>query len=487
MMAVTQEQQTRLKKLPAVERLIAAAQKDPHLHAVPRAVITRAIRDILEIERLQILQSTPHTPFDPENFSLPALLPRVKQRAADLQAYNLQTVINAAGVVVHTNLGRSCLAQAAIDHLATVAGSYSNLEFDLSRGRRGSRYSAVEDLLCELSGAEAAMAVNNNAAAVLLCLDTLARGKEVIISRGELVEIGGSFRIPDVMIKSGAVLKEIGTTNRTHLRDYENAVGSNTGLLLKVHTSNYAIVGFTATVPLADLVRLGATFNLPVMEDLGSGNFIDLSRYGLAAEPTVQHSVASGADVITFSGDKLLGGPQAGLIVGRKRIIDRIKSNPLTRALRIDKLTLAALEATLRLYRDESQATQQIPTLRMLIATRPEIERRARQLLEVLKTLSEKRLHVDLCDLPSQAGGGALPMLLLPSCGVSIRVEGLSANGIEAALRRQRPAIIGRIENDLFLMDARTIVDEELPLIAVAFQRLLNPSDSGVTHVHDST
>jgi L-seryl-tRNA(Ser) seleniumtransferase len=390
-------------------------------------------------------------------------------------------VINAAGVVVHTNLGRSCLAPSAIAHLSTVAGYYSNLEFDLERGRRGSRYSAVEDLLCELTGAEAAMAVNNNAAAVLLCLDTLARGREVVISRGELVEIGGSFRIPDIMAKSGAILKEIGTTNRTHLRDYEKAIGSETGLLLKVHSSNFAIVGFTAAVPLADLVTLAAKFHLPVMEDLGSGNLIDLGRYGLAAEPTVQQSVAAGADVITFSGDKLLGGPQAGLIVGKKVILDRVKTNPLTRALRIDKLTLAALEETLRLYRDEKIAVTQIPTLRMLTAARPEIERRARQLSALLTDLGDPRLRAELLDLPSQAGGGSLPTHQLPSWCIGVTIEGLSPNAVESALRSRRPPIIARIENDIYVLDVRTLLDEELPMVASAFRGLLNHLDSGVS------
>ncbi len=482
MMSITR-QHALLKQLPAVDRLIAAARKIEALQDLPKSVLTRAIREVLETERQRILEPGA-TPADAEGFTVAALLPKVVQRAAGLQAYRLQTVINATGVVVHTNLGRSRLAQPALDHMAAIAQRYSNLEFDLVRGRRGSRYSAVEGLLCELSGAEAAMAVNNNAAAVLLCLDTLARGKEVVISRGELVEIGGSFRVPDVMEKGGAILKEIGTTNRTHLRDYENAVGSNTGLLLKVHTSNYSIVGFTAAVPLADLVGLGRRFNLPVMEDLGSGNFIDLTRYGLSSEPTVQQSVASGADVVTFSGDKLLGGPQAGLIVGKAHIIERIKSNPLTRALRIDKLTLAALEATLRLYRDERGAIDQIPTLRMLTMTRPEVERRARQLAAELEAMADTRLQVDLYDLQSQAGGGSLPTLILPSCGVSLRIRGMSANAIESVLRRNRPAVIGRIENDLFLMDARTIMDDELPLIAAACQNLLNLSNPGVNDVH---
>ncbi len=486
-MSITPEQHTLLKHLPAVDRLLVAAQKMKALQDLPKAVLTRAIRETLEAERQRILQSPDALPMKVERLTVEVLLPQVAQRAAGLQAYNLQTVVNATGIVVHTNLGRSPLAQPAVDHLLVIAQRYSNLEFDLARGRRGSRYNAVEDLLCELSGAEAALAVNNNAAAVLLSLDTLARGKEVVISRGELVEIGGSFRVPDVMIKSGAILKEVGTTNRTHLRDYENAIGSNTGLLLKVHTSNYSIVGFTAAVPLAELAVVGAKFNLTVMEDLGSGNFIDLTRYGLTCEPTVQQSVASGADVVTFSGDKLLGGPQAGLIVGKKHVVERIKANPLTRAVRIDKLTLAALEATLKLYRDEQQAIESIPTLRMLTIGRPEIERRARQLAAELQALSDDRLQVDLCDMPSQAGGGSLPMLVLPSWGVSLRIRGISTQAVETALRRQRPAIIGRIENDLFLMDARTIMDEELPLISAAFQHLLNPSNSGVSNVYDPT
>ena len=314
------------------------------------------------------------------------------------------------------------------------------------------------------------MVVNNNAGAVLLCLDTLAHSKEVIISRGELVEIGGSFRIPDVMAKSGGLLKEVGTTNRTHLRDYEGAISSNTGLLLKVHTSNYHVIGFTAAVALADLVALGNRYNLAVMEDLGSGNFIDLAAYGLMSEPTVQASVAAGAHVVTFSGDKLLGGPQAGLIVGRKTIIDRIKANPLTRALRIDKMTLAALEATLHLYRDPATTVEKIPTVRMLLMQKPEIEHRARELKGLLEHLNIPRLSIQLCDLPSKAGGGSLPLLELPSCCVGIKIAGLSANSIEKRMRYSTPAIIGRIENDLFLIDLRTVLEDELDIIAAAIQ-----------------
>jgi L-seryl-tRNA(Ser) seleniumtransferase len=470
-MPINDRQQSLLRRLPGVDHLIELVQADSTFSSIPKTVITRGIRDILEELRRRIL-ADPQS-LDERLLSQASLLAQVAQRTAALQAFNLQRTVNATGVVIHTNLGRSCLAQAAIDHVAAMAGHYSNLEFDLARGRRGSRYSAVEGLLCELSGAEAALAVNNNAGAVLLCLDTLARGKTVVISRGELVEIGGSFRIPDVMAKSGAVLKEVGTTNRTHLRDYQQAVTNETGLLLKVHTSNYSIIGFTAAVPLADLVTLGKQFNLPVMEDLGSGNFIDLARYGLSAEPTVQDSVAAGADVVTFSGDKLLGGPQAGLIVGRRDILDRIKANPLTRALRIDKMTLAALEATLRLYRDEAQAVAAIPTLRMLIMQRSEIEARAAMLADGLRRLGDDRLAVTLLDLASRAGGGSLPMMALPSCCVGVRMTGQSANRIESALRAYHPSIIGRIESDLFIMDPRTLLEEDVEVIVKAFGELL--------------
>jgi L-seryl-tRNA(Ser) seleniumtransferase len=289
-----------------------------------------------------------------------------------------------------------------IENIAAIAGRYSNLEYDLEAGKRGSRYSNIEDILCEISGAQAAMVVNNNAGAVLLCLDTIARGREVIVSRGELVEIGGSFRIPDVMAKSGSVLKEVGTTNRTHKKDYENAVNDNTALLLKVHRSNYSVIGFTSEVSLKELVELGNRHSRPVMEDLGSGTFIDFSKYGLVKEPTVQESVAAGADVVTFSGDKLLGGPQAGIIVGKKHHLEQIKKNPLARALRIDKLTLAALEATFCLYRDEAKAVRRIPTLRMLTMDINEIEQKALKLMENLKKLDTSRLRIDLIELFSK-------------------------------------------------------------------------------------
>jgi L-seryl-tRNA(Ser) seleniumtransferase len=382
-------------------------------------------------------------------------------------------VVNATGVVVHTNLGRSLLAPEADEHLALIAGQYSNLEYDLAAGKRGSRYSSVEGIICEISGAEAAMVVNNNAAAVLLCLETFARNKSVIVSRGELVEIGGSFRIPDVMAKSGGLLKEVGTTNRTHLRDYEEAIDENTGLLLKVHCSNYSVVGFTAALSLKELVELGAGHNIPVMEDLGSGTFIDFSKYGLSKEPTVQESVSTGADMITFSGDKLLGGPQAGIIVGKRDVIEKVRRNPLTRALRIDKLTLAALEYTLRLYRDEERAVAVIPTLRMLTSSQDAIGDKANLLAQGLTAINDSRLEYSTVKRSSKTGGGALPLLELPSQCIRLRIQGLSTSRVEKNLRNNNPPIIGRIEEDYYILDMRTIQEDEVSIIKNAIANLL--------------
>ncbi|MEA3429556.1 MAG: L-seryl-tRNA(Sec) selenium transferase, partial [Thermodesulfobacteriota bacterium] len=428
------------------------------------------IRSVIEDLRIIILDDKME--IKEEDLSEATILEKVKAGAQDAMTPNLLRVINATGVVVHTNLGRSILAAEAVENLSLIAGNYSNLEFDLSKGARGSRYTAVEEVLCEVSGAQAAMVVNNNAGAVLLCLETLSKGKKVVVSRGELVEIGGSFRIPDVMEKSGGILKEVGTTNRTHLKDYEESIESDTGLLLKVHKSNYSMVGFTAEVSVKDIVELGQKYHIPVMEDLGSGTFIDFSQYGLLKEPTVQEAVATGADVVTFSGDKLLGGPQAGIIVGKKDIIDRIKQNPITRALRIDKLTLAALESTLRLYMDKNKAVAQIPTLRMLTIPYDDIAKKAARLGNMLENIDDTRLSIKLIDLSSRAGGGSLPLLELPSRCVGVKVKGMSVNAIERYMRNNMPPIIGRIEDDLFIIDLRTIQEDELQLIKLAFSNL---------------
>lgn len=460
-----------LRSLPGVDHILELTKADPYFKTVPKTVLTHSIRDVIENLRTEILKN-PHD-IAQEKLTDAFILKSVKAFTQKTLAPNLVRTINATGVVVHTNLGRSILAEDALENIHLIASRYSNLEFDLAGGKRGSRYSAVKDILCEISGAEAAMVVNNNAGAVLLCLETIARDKKVIISRGELVEIGGSFRIPDVMAKSGGILCEVGTTNRTHLRDYENAIDNDTGLLLKVHKSNYSVVGFSAEVSLNRLVALGEKYQIPVMEDLGSGTFIDFSRYGLPKEPTVQESVLTGADVITFSGDKLLGGPQAGLIVGKKDIIDAIKKNPITRALRIDKLTLAALECTLRFYREKETAINAIPTLRMLTLPIEQIKQKAQQLKKRLKNINDDRLQIELINLSSRAGGGSLPLLELPTQCVGVKVSELSVNAIERFLRDQTPPIIGRIDEDYYIMDLRTIQNDELVLIETAFKRLL--------------
>ena len=463
-----------LRSLPGVDRILEWLKADPFFKKVPRALQVNAARSVVETIRDQIRNA--EIELSPAVLSESSIVERIKQQLAEQMMPNLRSLINATGVVIHTNLGRSLLADDAIENLRQIAGGYSNLEFDLKTGRRGSRYSVVEDLICEISRAEAAMVVNNNAGAVLLCLETLAKGKNVIVSRGELVEIGGSFRIPDVMAKSGATLKEVGTTNRTHLRDYESAIDDNTGLLLKVHTSNYSVVGFTASVTLKELVALGERHHLPVMEDLGSGTFVDLSRHGLQKEPTVQEAIATGADIVTFSGDKLLGGPQTGVIAGVRQVLERVKQNPITRALRIDKLTLAALEATLRFYRDETTALRKIPTLRMLTLPQDVIQSRAQRLLDLFNKMKSDRIEMTLLEAVSRAGGGSLPLLQLPSWCVGIRIQGMSASRVDRWMRAQSLPVIGRIENDLFMMDARTVQEDELTAIAAAFERLLEES-----------
>jgi len=457
--------------IPGVDSILEVAKTDTFFDNVPKSVLIRSIRSVVEQLRMLILDD--QQAITETELSSSSVFNKIKKSVHKMMTPNLIRIINATGVVIHTNLGRSLLADDAIENLLTIARRYSNLEFDLSKGTRGSRYSIVEDILCEISGAESALVVNNNAGAVFLSLETIAKGKKVIVSRGELVEIGGSFRIPDVMARSGGILKEVGTTNRTHLRDYENAIEHDTALLLKVHTSNYSIVGFTADVSLESLVDLGARYKIPVMEDLGSGTFVDFSKYGLLKEPTVQESVKAGADIITFSGDKLLGGPQAGIIVGKNNIIEKIKKNPINRALRIDKLTLAALESTLRHYRNIEKEMDAIPTLRLMTLPFDHIESNAKTLFKMLENIDDPKLSVSLIDIFSRPGGGSLPLLKLPSKGVGVKVEGISANALEKQMRNDECPIIGRIEEDLFIMDLRTILADELQLIENAFKRIL--------------
>ena len=476
-MTLTDQQQAQLRQLPGVDLLQLELSKSAHIDAVPISVVKLAARSVVETLRKQILAGRL---VDSDALSLEKILLQAHRAIHQQMRPNLQKTINATGVIIHTNLGRSVLTPQAVENVAAIAGGYSNLEYDLNAGKRGSRTTIVEDLLCDISGAEAALAVNNNAGAVLLSLTAMAKNREVIVSRGELVEIGGSFRIPDVMTSSGCRLKEVGTTNRTHLRDYEGAIGQKTALLLKVHKSNYDVVGFTAEVSLSDLVRLGNAKDLPVMEDLGSGTFIDFSAYGLPSEPTVQESVAAGTDLVTFGGDKLLGGPQAGIIVGRKKWLDQIKSNPMTRALRMDKMSLAALEATLRLYRDPEAAVRQIPTLAMLTQPTVAVEATAHQLKDLLTDRNLPGLRVEIVKCQSRAGGGSLPELRLPSRAVAVMAENLSAAAIERFLRAFTPPIIGRIENDRFLLDARTLKPNDFTTIQMAFEKMLAEKDDHV-------
>jgi L-seryl-tRNA(Ser) seleniumtransferase len=452
-----------------VDQLLRRIQGEPALAALPRARLVAAVRTALAAERRRILTAR-DAPTDPER-----LAGRVVTELSRAGAFSLTHVINATGVVLHTNLGRSLLSPLAIERLLQVASGYSNLELDLASKERGSRYAHVEGPLGRLTGAEASVVVNNNAGAVLLALESLARGKEVVVSRGELIEIGGEFRIPDILRRSGALLREVGTTNRTHLRDYVEAIGPETALLLKVHTSNYRIVGFTAQVGARELVELGHARGVPVLEDLGSGSLVDLRPYGFPYEPTVQEAVAAGVDLVSFSGDKLLGGPQAGIVVGRGDLVERLRKNPLNRALRIDKLTLAALEATLYAY-EAGSALETIPTLRMLTEPPAAVRGRARRLFRKLSPKLRVALDCALVEDRAQVGGGALPLLELPTCVVALGNADHSAESLDRQLRTGTPPIIARISDDRLLLDCRTVLDAEVSILAARVERLLEGS-----------
>lgn len=456
-------QQQLLRTLPKVDDCLARLDRTAVDNAPP-AIIKQAVQKVIETERAKILGgegiATPLSPGQWQDRFITAIKAKMRPR--------FRRVINASGVVIHTNLGRSILSKEAAASLLQAGSSYSNLEYDLNTGKRGSRYSLVEEILCDLSGAEAALVVNNNAAAVFLALESLALGREVIVSRGQLVEIGGSFRIPDIMAKSGARLVEVGATNRTHIFDYERAVTADTALLLRVHTSNFRLIGFTAEVSPEDLVAIAHRHGLLTMEDLGSGSLVDLSLYGLPKEPTVQEVVKAGIDVVTFSGDKLLGGPQAGIIVGRREVIAQIKKNPLNRALRVDKFTLASLEQTLRCYYDIPQALREIPTLAMLTVAPAILKKRGQRLLRRLGNSLAGRCTTALIPTLSRVGGGAIPEYNLESWAISLAPLRVSVNLIDRDFRQLPLPIIGRIENDCYLLDMRTVQDQEIVELAAA-------------------
>ena len=447
-----------LRELPSVDRLLAHARTVPSLESFSREYVTRQCRVILEELRTAIQDGRAPAPPDLDET---AILARLVQRIDGEGNSKLRRVVNATGTILHTNLGRALLPQSAVKALSEAADHTVNLEYDLQRGHRGRREDLIEGLLRDLTGAEAATVVNNNAAAVLLCLNTLAEGREVIVSRGELIEIGGAFRLPEIMTKSGAILKEVGTTNRTHPADYEQAIGQRTGLLLKVHTSNYSIVGFSSAVGLTELAAIGARHRIPVMEDLGSGALIDLSHYGLPKEPVVAEQVSLGADLVTFSGDKVLGGPQAGLVVGKKDWVDQIVKNPLHRALRCGKLTIAALEATLRLYQQSGRLAEEIPTLKAFTRPLRDLEAIAVLALPALQNVLGDGFRLSVEDSTAQIGSGALPAEEIPTKIIAIEHARLDARQIADRFRHANPPIIGRINENRFLLDLRTIFDPQ--------------------------
>ena len=444
-----------LRSLPSVDQLVRRVAADPALAGLSRARLTAAVREALDAERRRVREQSA-TPADPDT-----LAARVVADVRRAGRFSLRPVINATGVVLHTNLGRALLSELARERVAAVAAAYSNLEMDLASKERGSRYSHVEGLLRRLTGAEDALVVNNNAAAVLLALETLAHGKEVIVSRGELIEIGGEFRIPDIMLRSGAVLREVGATNRTHLRDYADAIGPGTALLLKVHTSNYRVIGFTAEVSSRELVELGHARGVAVMEDLGSGSLVDLRPWGFPYEPTVPEVVASGVDLVSFSGDKLLGGPQAGIVVGKRAIVSQLKKNPWNRALRIDKFTIAALEATLSAY-EAGDAREAVPTLRLLTEPLASVVARARRVLRGLGADVAARLGARVDEGGAQVGGGALPTVELPTAGVSLGATDAAARALDVALRTGDPPVVGRLAEDRLFLDCRTVLPAQV-------------------------
>lgn len=454
-----------LRALPKIDELLKEQLIQIKIDNNPRALVVDSLREAIEYYRQGILSGRIHNleKEDVLNYALNVIEKNSKP--------NLRKVINATGTVIHTNLGRSLLSEEAIDNVLNIAGNYNNLEYDIENGKRGSRYSHIEELIKKTTGAEAAMVVNNNAAAIMLVLDTLCKDKEAIVSRGQLVEIGGSFRVPEVMKFSGAKLVEVGTTNRTHLYDYENNINENTGVLLKIHTSNFKIYGFTEEVSLNELVSLGNKRNVPVVEDIGSGVLIDFSKYGFTYEPTVQESIKAGVDIVTFSGDKMLGGPQAGIIAGKKKYVDLMKKNQLTRALRIDKMTLAALEGTLKCYLDEKEAIKNIPSLNMILSSKEDIKKKAIKLKKKLHN-KIKEFSFEISEDYSMVGGGSMPTEKIPTFIIKVKSNKFSPQELENRLRLGQFSIICRIFNNELILDPRTIFEKDFDNVVKVFESL---------------
>jgi len=447
-----------LRGLPSVDRLLRDPRLETVLYQYGRSIVTDVIRRVIAKARDDIAGHG-------DAIDEASLVDRITRTAAAQATPSLRRVFNLTGTVLHTNLGRAPLPREAIDAVIAAAGEPSNIEFDLETGKRGDRDAHVEAALCRLTGAAAATVVNNNAAAVLLVLNTLALRKEVPTSRGELIEIGGSFRMPDIMKRAGCTLREVGTTNRVHLRDYAEAIGPKTGLVMKVHTSNYEVVGFTASVPEQDLSSLCRERSVPFVVDLGSGMLVDMTQYGLPHEPTPSEALAHGADLVTFSGDKLLGGPQAGLIVGRADLVAAIKRNPLRRTLRVDKMTTAALSAVLALYADSERLVERLPVLALLTRSVGDIRSIAERLLPRIADLFERVATVQVTDCHSQIGSGALPTRTIPSAGLSVRPRarrgaGATLHAIATSFRALPIPVIGRVQDDTFILDLRCLTDE---------------------------
>lgn len=455
--------------LPSVDEVISDKRIVEVLESYPRMLTLESIRESIEYNRQKIVKLEDEE-VDSYKVDFDKIVEISLENVINKYSLSLKKVINATGTVLHTNLGRSLLSDKIKDELWTAASRYSNLEYNLDKGERGSRYVHLTDTIKRLTGAEDVLVVNNNAAAVLLVLSTMAKGGEAIVSRGELVEVGGSFRIPSIMALSGADLIEVGSTNKTHLNDYEDAITENTKVLMKVHTSNYRVLGFTENIGVDVLSDLGKKYRLPVIEDLGSGVFIDLSKFGMTYEPTVMDSLKNGADIVTFSGDKMLGGPQAGIIVGKKEYIEKMKKNQLTRALRVDKLTICSLEATLRMYLDEDIALENVPTLKMLLYTYDELTQKAENLFNKIDNLNLDA-NISMEDGLSQVGGGSMPLETMKSRVIAISPKSISISELEKRLRLSNSHIIARVYDDKYILDVRTIFDDEFDVVAKELEK----------------
>lgn len=457
-----------LRELPSVDEISRNEEVEKLSQNLDQEYLTEIIREEIGNIRTQILKDI----YEYDEINIGNLVDNIKNRLNSDFDFGLKKVINATGVVLHTNLGRAPMALGIKEKFDEILYGYCNLEYDIEKGTRGSRHDHLKELILKLTGAEDVIVVNNNAAAVMLVLSTMCKGKEVIVSRGELVEIGGSFRIPKVMEHSGAILKEVGSTNKTHMKDYEEEINENTSALMKVHTSNFRMMGFTESVSIKDLKILADKYNLPVIDDLGSGVFLDLRKYGLEYEPTILDSLNQGSDIVTFSGDKLLGGPQCGVIVGKAKYIEMMKKNNLLRALRVDKMTISALAMTLSLYLDKENLESNVPVLSMLSQTPKQLKIKAEKLLKLVE-IDNNSAEIRVSENKSQVGGGSLPAQYMDTYAVTVKPVNMSVNELEEKMRLTKPHIVGRIANETYYLDVRTIFDDDMEAVATKLSEIL--------------